>query len=72
MNSGFVAHEFYILPEKISLFRFILEGYDGLAILTTLDATKGLVRILVHQTRDREFCLLFKSISHDLTNISSY
>ncbi|MCL2457871.1 MAG: DUF4911 domain-containing protein [Desulfobulbus sp.] len=34
-----------IKPEKISWLRFILEGYDGLAILSTLAVERGLVRI---------------------------
>ncbi|MDR2549270.1 MAG: DUF4911 domain-containing protein [Desulfobulbus sp.] len=34
-----------IRPEKISWLRFILEGYDGLAILSTLAVERGLVRI---------------------------
>lgn len=69
MGLAFVAHKINILPEKISLFRFILEGYDGLAVLTTLDASKGLVRVLVHQARNQEFCKLFDSICNDLTSL---
>ena len=34
-----------INPAKISWLRFILEGYDGLAILTTISAQSGLVRV---------------------------
>ena len=34
-----------IRPERIGWLRFILEGYDGLALLTTLSTDKGLVRI---------------------------
>jgi len=42
-----VVVEWFLLirPEKISWLRFILEGYDGLAILSTLSADRGLVRI---------------------------
>jgi hypothetical protein len=41
----FVAWPLLIRPEKISWLRFILEGYDGLAVLSTLSADKGLVLI---------------------------
>jgi len=34
-----------ILPERIHFLKFILEGYDGLAILSTLDARQGIVEI---------------------------
>jgi hypothetical protein len=42
-----VLVEWFLLirPEKISWLRFILEGYDGLAILSTIAADRGLVRI---------------------------
>lgn len=30
-------------PDKIGFFKFILESYDNLAILTTLDRQQGLV-----------------------------
>ena len=34
-----------IAPERIHFLKFILEGYDGLALLTTHDAGQGLVEI---------------------------
>ena len=35
----------HIRPERIHFLKFILEGYDGLAILSTVDAGQGLVEI---------------------------
>ena len=35
--------ELEISPERIHFLKFILEGYDGMAVLTTVDAVKGLV-----------------------------
>ena len=32
-----------IRPERISWLRFLLEGYDGLAVLSTVSATSGIV-----------------------------
>ena len=46
---------FLISSERIAFFRFILEGYDGLAILTTVDQRKGLVKVLVPDSRNDEF-----------------
>lgn len=56
-----------IRPEKISWLRFIFEGYDGLAILSTLSSEMGLVRI---QTLDCHFSTtmrLIASLSDELT-----
>ncbi|PIE66065.1 MAG: hypothetical protein CSA26_01900 [Desulfobacterales bacterium] len=36
-----------IRANKIGWFKFILEGYDGLATLTTLSVKEGLVRLWV-------------------------
>jgi len=54
---------FKIRPDRISLFRFILEGYDGLATLSTRDAQEGLVKTFVPKSRIREFQSLMASIS---------
>lgn len=32
-----------IYPQKIAFLKFILEGYDGLAVLSTVDRTTGLI-----------------------------
>ncbi len=56
-----------IRPEKISLFHFLLEGYDGIAVLSTLDAKQGLVRLMVPQSRHDELWQLINAISSDLT-----
>lgn len=40
------ARTLIIIPEQIGFFRFILEAYDNLAILTTLDNKQGLVKLL--------------------------
>jgi hypothetical protein len=34
-----------INPERIYFLKFILEGYDGLAIQSTIDAKSGIVEI---------------------------
>jgi hypothetical protein len=59
-----------IRPDKISLFRFLLEGYDGLAVLSTLDAKQGLVRLLVPKSRSTELWQLLDVICEDLSPLS--
>ena len=55
-----------IRTDRISLFRFILEGYDGLAILSTMDAQQGVVRLTVPQTRQEELWQLLNAICQEL------
>lgn len=38
---------FFVRPREIYFLRFILEGYDGLAVVTTLQPEAGLVQISV-------------------------
>lgn len=49
-----------IRPEKISWLRFIFEGYDGLALLSTLSSETGVVRI---QTLDCHFSATMRLVT---------
>lgn len=72
MNAIFSVVEWYLLirPEKIGWLRFILEGYDGLALLTTMSAEKGLVRIQTLDCRFEETMRLLAALAGDLTPFS--
>ena len=61
--------EWYLLirPEKISWLRFILEGYDGLAILTTMSAKIGLVRLQALNSSFEETMNLIDYLAIELT-----
>lgn len=56
-----------IPPRKISLLRFLLEGYDGLAILSTLDSSLGTVRLLVPKPRYNELYKFLDGTADELT-----
>ena len=56
-----------IRPEKISWLRFVFEGYDGLAIVSTISAKQGLVRIQTLNCRFTETVHLVASLADDLT-----
>jgi hypothetical protein len=71
MSFRFKTFFFIVRRDKISLFRFLLEGYDGLAILTTIDVNKGLVRILVPESREVELWQLLSAISTELVRHSA-
>ena len=72
VNTGGMQHDgmqtFYlrIRPDQIALFRFLLEGYDGLAVLSTMDAKQGLVRLIVPASQYRELWQLLSAICEEL------
>jgi hypothetical protein len=48
MPAAGTSRQYYrVAGRDISFFRFVLEGYDGLAVLTTLDPRTGLVALTV-------------------------
>ena len=55
-----------IQPQKISLLRFLVEGYDGLAVVSTIDAASGLVRLLLPRSRYKELVALLEAFAGDL------
>ena len=55
-----------IAPARISLLRFLLEGYDGLAMLSTLDSKTGLVRMRFPGPRYHELMVFLTAVAADL------
>lgn len=64
-----VLVEFFVLirPDKIGWLRFILEGYDGLAMASTLSVLQGLVRIQTLDCRFVETMRLLAALAIELT-----
>lgn len=56
-----------IVPARIGLLRFLLEGYDGLAMLSTLDSKTGLVRLLFPGPRYLEVMAFLAAVASDLS-----
>lgn len=56
-----------ISPAKIALFKFILEGYDGLAVLTTVDRNKGIVSVSFHSSCSEDFFSLLTALCVELS-----
>lgn len=56
-----------IRTARISWLRHILEGYDGLALLSTLSAEQGLVRLQVPACSYVELVLLMEALAPKLT-----
>ncbi len=55
-----------ISPDRIGLLRFLLEGYDGMAMLSTLDSKSGLVRLLFPGPRYNEVMAFLSAVANDL------
>ena len=55
-----------IRPDRISLLRFLLEGYEGLAVLSTVDGRQGLVKLLVPACRYAELWKLLEAVCEEL------
>jgi hypothetical protein len=62
-GDSLVTLYFVVDRKRIGFFKFLLEGYDGLALLSTMQADKGLVRIIIPQSRYIEFFELLNAIS---------
>ena len=45
VTGGCTIKHFFVRPKEIYYLRFILEGYEGLAVVTTLQPESGLVQI---------------------------
>lgn len=54
------------MPGKIAFLKFILEGYDGLALLSTVNNNEGLVRLAVPDSRYDELLSLLGYLSPEL------
>jgi hypothetical protein len=58
---------FRIDPRQIAYFRFILEAYDGLAVLTTLDAKSGVVLLYVPPACEEQADMIIRGLSMEMT-----
>ena len=55
-----------ISPDRIHYLKFILEGYDNLAILSTLNARQGLVEIRYLPESKKDLTDLLTEITSDI------
>lgn len=58
----------HVMPAKIWYLKFLLEGYDGLALLTTVDRGRGLVCLALSRPRYTEVMLLLENLAGELSN----
>ena len=55
-----------ISPDRIHYLKFILEGYDNLAILSTVNARQGLVEIRYPPENKKDLKYLLSEITSDI------
>lgn len=52
-----------IAPQQIGYFKFILEGYDNMALVTTIDAKEGIVIIRYPATFHNDLSAIISDVS---------
>jgi hypothetical protein len=55
-----------ISPDRIHFLKFILEGYDGLAILSTVNARQGIVELRYPPEAESELAALLTEINTEI------
>ena len=56
-----------IAPNRIHFLRFILEGYDGLAVLSTINAQTGMVLLRFPEEAKSDVLSLLEEMAGSLT-----
>lgn len=57
---------FIILPPRIHILRFILEAYEGIGLVTTLDAKLGLIELRIAPGCEEEVAQILSAEAEDL------
>ena len=57
-----------IAPNRIHFLKFILEGYDGLAVLSTVDSAKGIVLLRYPQEMELDVVCLLEDLICGMLN----
>ncbi len=63
---GLVSLDLRMAPGRIHFLKFIIEGYDGLAMLSTVDPQLGHVRLRFSTEAEGEVCDLLDSVARQL------
>jgi hypothetical protein len=60
------SRKLHISPDRIHYLKFILEGYDGLALLSTIDALQGLVELHYPPEVEKDVAALIEAVNSDI------
>ena len=61
-----IARHYRVDRRQIAFLKFIFEAYDGVAVLTTLDADAGIVVLRIPPGCDREAEMILREIEKDI------
>ena len=61
-----VQRRYRVDHRKIGWLRFMFEGYDGIATLTTIDAQRGAVAFQIPPGCERDFEEIIKGLAQDV------
>ncbi len=65
MSDSFQKRSFHVPRREIAYLRFIVEAYDGLLFLRTLEAAAGLVEIAWPASREEEAAALLTALAEE-------
>lgn len=70
--TGGIKKDMYTLvlslpPQALTVFQFLLEGYEGLAAVTTIDPRAALVRIMIPAGFLKEATAVIENIRREIT-----
>ncbi len=67
MNKLETVKQYYQIDQKeISYLKFIFEGYDGIAVVTTIDAKKGIIVLTIAPGCDREVTMVLDDLKSSM------
>jgi len=61
-----VAVDLQLSRRTLAIFQFLLEGYDGLATVTTIDPDAARVRIAMAPEFKEEVCIIIEEIGKEI------
>jgi hypothetical protein len=66
-GNGMLEKLYFVVSRKdISFMRFILESYDGLLFMRTIDAAAGVIEVGYHPSRRPDAQALLKSLAEEV------
>lgn len=63
---AFIDRRLQLCRKKLALFQFLMEGYDGLAAVTTLDAQTGTIQVSTDRENLSDLTTLIRTIEEDI------
>ena len=69
-SNVFIKQVYRVSPAKIGFLRFLLESYDGLGFVRTLDSRQALVEIAYPPSRRRDAAALLAALAAELEMVA--